>query len=256
MAGSTCNTPAVGVRWIELTQPPSADYVDPWMRTIGIDGEERIYVTAVLAGSQDVIAALAAEDHTKTMTLNSHLYVPAAWLATLFPEVRETCRTITQVIRRHYYDEYDEECELMTRRFTVKPGARKKHGMVPDDLNVSEAQDQMTFMQWLQLNHPRVYEVTHHSPNGEKRDKFTGVKLKRMGTKPGFPDLVTFLPAGSYRGLVVEMKRPGEMPSEAQEFWLRHFEHLGYWVAVVVGYDAAVLEYQKYLAMLEPTHAA
>ena len=135
----------------------------------------------------------------------------------------------------------------MVKRFTLKAGSGNKRSIAANDLNVSEAQEQIAFMQWLERCYPLVFAVTHHSPNGENRETLTGVKLKRMGCKPGFPDLVTYLPAGGYHGLVVEMKRPDNSPSEDQEFWLRHFEHIGYCVAVAVGYDEVVNVYQRYI---------
>ncbi len=139
----------------------------------------------------------------------------------------------------------------MAKRFTLKTTARHNQGVAAADIKASEAQEQILFMRWLELTHPRVFVVTHHSPNGEKRDKVAAAKLKRMGTKKGFPDLVSYFPAGSFRGIVVECKSPGESPTPEQEFWLRHFEHMGYWVAVLVGYDALVTEYQRFLAIVE-----
>jgi hypothetical protein len=37
-----------------------------------------------------------------------------------------------------------------------------------------------------------------HFPTGEKRDASTGAKLKRMGTKPGWPDLILVSPSGEF----------------------------------------------------------
>jgi hypothetical protein len=54
-----------------------------------------------------------------------------------------------------------------------------------------------------------------HIPNGEVRDIRTAVKLKRMGTKPGWPDFILCPPAGQLHCL--ELKRLGETLSDAQE---------------------------------------
>jgi hypothetical protein len=54
-----------------------------------------------------------------------------------------------------------------------------------------------------------------HIPSGELRDVRTAVKLKRMGTKPGWPDIVLIPPSGRMHCL--ELKRQGEDLTEDQE---------------------------------------
>lgn len=46
-----------------------------------------------------------------------------------------------------------------------------------------------------------------HPASGEHRDKRTAAKLKAMGTKPGWPDLIFVSPEGIFHGL--ELKREG-----------------------------------------------
>jgi hypothetical protein len=63
-----------------------------------------------------------------------------------------------------------------------------------------------------------------HPGSGELRDIRTAVKLKRMGLKPGLPDIALISPKGFFHGL--ELKRRGESLSEAQkdfQLWaIRH----------------------------------
>lgn len=54
-----------------------------------------------------------------------------------------------------------------------------------------------------------------HIASGELRDIRTAVKLKRMGTKPGWPDFVLVPPTGQMHCL--ELKREGEKLTEEQE---------------------------------------
>ncbi len=59
-----------------------------------------------------------------------------------------------------------------------------------------------------------------HIPAGEVRDPRTAAKLKRMGTKAGWPDFLLIHPRGQTHCL--ELKREGEVLSEAQDefkFW-------------------------------------
>ncbi len=46
-----------------------------------------------------------------------------------------------------------------------------------------------------------------HMPMGERRDMVTAMRLKRMGTTPGWPDFVFFGPRS--RVVWLELKRPG-----------------------------------------------
>ncbi len=84
--------------------------------------------------------------------------------------------------------------------------------------------DLMPELQWL-----------HHSPNGEKRDVKTGNKLKAMGVKRGFPDLI--LPVASRAdlsatGLAIEMKSPTGSLAPEQKGWLQLLDSHG-WITHV-----------------------
>ena len=55
-----------------------------------------------------------------------------------------------------------------------------------------------------------------HMPSGEKRDPVTAMRLKRMGTMPGWPDFQFFGPRQQV--VFLELKRPGGgRLSEAQD---------------------------------------
>lgn len=53
-----------------------------------------------------------------------------------------------------------------------------------------------------------------HLPFGEYRSKATAGKLKRMGVKPGWPDLLFVSPAGQHH--YIELKRKGGRLNDAQ----------------------------------------
>lgn len=91
--------------------------------------------------------------------------------------------------------------------------------------------------------------VYHHSPNGELRDARVAATLRRMGTQPGFPDLIILTPPPARPGcpaVALELKRPalehgdevatppwawGEF-TEHQQLWLASLEELG-WCSLV-----------------------
>lgn len=92
----------------------------------------------------------------------------------------------------------------------------------------------------------------HHSPNGGKRDAFTGAQLKALGVSPGFPDLI--LPArsanGMNPGLAIEMKRPdgkGRV-SDSQGEWLDYLDSQGWHTAVATSAEQAARIIIEYLA--------
>ena len=80
----------------------------------------------------------------------------------------------------------------------------------------------------------------HHSPNGGKRDAFTGAQMKALGVKAGFPDLILPARAGAFSGLVIEMKSSTGQTSPAQNEWLAHLTAQGWRVEVCRSADEAV----------------
>lgn len=93
----------------------------------------------------------------------------------------------------------------------------------------------------------------HHSPNGGRRDGFTGGQMKALGTKPGFPDLV--LPVrspgylGSVPGLAIEMKSDAGRTSTEQDEWLDMFQRNGWMTHICRSADAARTVICEYLAV-------
>ncbi len=73
----------------------------------------------------------------------------------------------------------------------------------------------------------------HHSPNGGRRDGFTGGQMKALGTKPGFPDLVLPVPSpAGWHGLAIEMKSDTGRTSPEQVGWLDRLADSGWQTAV------------------------
>ena len=92
----------------------------------------------------------------------------------------------------------------------------------------------------------------HHSPNGGKRDAFTGGQMKALGVSPGFPDLIlpVWCTKRIYPGLAIEMKRPdgkGRV-SGSQGEWLYHLDNQGWHTAVATSAEQAARIIVEYLA--------
>lgn len=88
-----------------------------------------------------------------------------------------------------------------------------------------------------------------HIPNGGKRGKREAEKLKRMGVKPGVPDLCLPVARGGFHGLYVEMKRlEGGRVSTEQKAWLAALHEAGHCVALCEGHEQAIAVLRDYLA--------
>lgn len=108
---------------------------------------------------------------------------------------------------------------------------------------MSEQQEQTALIKWTQQ--PSVRQLypelkfLFHIPN-ERSDKIQAALLKRMGVKPGVPDLLLPVPSGGHHGLFVEMKKVGGRVSDDQLWWLEHMKTNGYAAAVCYGWQQAV----------------
>ena len=99
------------------------------------------------------------------------------------------------------------------------------------DLNLSEDQEQMLFVQWFRRTYPdvRIFAI----PNGGYRQKTTAARMKATGTSSGVPDL--FVP--EWR-LWIEMKRTkGGVVSPEQRDWMAYLEACGYRCIVARGWE-------------------
>lgn len=104
----------------------------------------------------------------------------------------------------------------------------------------------MTWARWNEAKYPAL-KWLYHTPNGGLRDKATASKLKRMGAKPGIPDLLLHMPSGEHRGLAIELKYGANKPTKDQDAWLMHLSKQGYFVNVCYTYDDAIKIIEDYV---------
>lgn len=112
----------------------------------------------------------------------------------------------------------------------------------------SEEAEQIAFVQWCNAQGFKV----HHSPNeiggSSWAVKSRAIKMKRLGTSKGFPDLLVFLPIKNIYGepeawqpLAIEMKRiKGSTTSIEQKVWGNVFESAGIPFKVCKGCKSAI----------------
>lgn len=123
-----------------------------------------------------------------------------------------------------------------------------------------EREEQATYFGWLHyLRHGavRVGDFAFAVPNGSylfgdaSKRAIQGAALRRQGVRAGVPDVVLPIPIKPWHGLFLEFKRiggPKPQPGDDQSLWHAKLRSMGYYVAVVFGFEQAkaiTLEYLK-----------
>jgi hypothetical protein len=113
-------------------------------------------------------------------------------------------------------------------------------------VNHPEEKAQEMVVKWLQMQYSRVLftaSVQEHSGNIGR-----AMRRKRMGYRPGTPDLSIMEIRNGKHGLYVEMKAPkGGVLSPEQKVFLKELETRGYATLVCHGHDEAINGITKYL---------
>ena len=108
------------------------------------------------------------------------------------------------------------------------------------DIIPTEEQEQLALVQWLELHKIRYT----HVPNEGKHKVQYRAKQKRLGVKPGVPDILIFdRPPLSPEnvGVAIELKRQkGGRVTPEQTAWLEHLKARGWAVAVCRGAMEAI----------------
>ena len=91
-------------------------------------------------------------------------------------------------------------------------------------------------------------------PNGGRRDKITGARLKAEGVKPGVSDLLLPLRRQGFAGLWLELKAPGEKPTKVQREWLDRMARAGYRAEWADSWTDAARIISDYVDVIPPPH--
>lgn len=100
---------------------------------------------------------------------------------------------------------------------------------------------------WVWFHPPNGGERSANFVNG-KRVSFEGGRLKRMGARPGVSDIVLFAPPQA-QAHVLEIKRKGETPSDAQYAFMNETEMSGGVAAWVDNVDDALAVLRRWGAV-------
>lgn len=118
----------------------------------------------------------------------------------------------------------------------------------------TEEQEQIAVMEWVVLMEKQFPELAllFHVGNGGLRSKPEAVRFKRMGVKPGVPDLFLPVARGGWHGLFVELKRQhGGRLSEDQKAWIDALTDQHYLAVRADGAEMACDIIYKYLTEVE-----
>lgn len=120
---------------------------------------------------------------------------------------------------------------------------------------VPEEAEQAALFRWFGLTRWQgrtLADYALHIPNEGKRSAIAGWRLKRVGMKPGVPDVLLPIAAGGYHGLWLELKAIGGRLSEAQQDVIAMLRGQGYRVEVCFGWDEARAAVERYLGQVAP----
>lgn len=99
---------------------------------------------------------------------------------------------------------------------------RKKHPFLCEEEKL-----QIGCVRWFERTYPGLVPLLHHSPNEGERTWFERVKLRQMGMRKGFPDLVLMIPCQGYSALCIELKTASGRLSEAQRKEMNYLKMSG-----------------------------
>lgn len=112
-----------------------------------------------------------------------------------------------------------------------------------------ESSLQKEVVKYLRLELRYFGGIIYAVPNGDKRDKIIGARLKQEGVLAGVADLHILLPGG--RIIFVEMKTKSGKQSENQKLFQEMVENLGFEYIIWRSIDDAILWVKNNLRKLQ-----
>ena len=129
------------------------------------------------------------------------------------------------------------------RKVMPPPAQAKKRPSCPP-----ESEEQKALFDWWQRTPYARHFVMYHIPNGGRRDKITGARLKAEGVVAGVPDVFLASPRQGFHGLYIEMKRQrGGTVQATQKELITALRQAGYRVEVCMGWWEAREVIENYL---------
>lgn len=128
------------------------------------------------------------------------------------------------------------------RLFANKQKPARRH---PDD---EEHRIQSSCVRWFRARYPSMRHNLFAVPNGGRRDKVSGAKLKEEGVLAGVADLILLKSNHFYGALLIEMKTSKGRQSDSQLSWQSSITRDGYKYVVCRSLDDFMREVKLYVS--------
>lgn len=112
-----------------------------------------------------------------------------------------------------------------------------------------ESRTQCSCILWFDLTYQARFnkKLLFAVPNGGRRDKAEGAKMKREGVRAGVPDLMLAVASKGFHGMFIEMKTKKGDTSENQDEMIIAFTNQGYKVVICRSLEEFIKEVTQYL---------
>ena len=114
-------------------------------------------------------------------------------------------------------------------------------------MSAEEHNIQVACVRWFAYQYPELQGLLFAVPNGGRRDRVTGAKLKAEGVVAGVSDLLLLVPSCGHGALCIEMKTSRGRQTDEQKRWQQEVEHMGYRYVVCRSLDDFMKEIKNYL---------
>lgn len=113
-----------------------------------------------------------------------------------------------------------------------------------------EHDEQVIIFNWAKLHEKRwpCLKYMYATLNGVKLTKGQAAKMKAAGNKKGVPDIVLPFPCDGFHGLYVELKIPGNTPTQHQKDYMEYLNSVGYFATTAYGYKEAIQIIENYIS--------
>ncbi len=106
---------------------------------------------------------------------------------------------------------------------------------------------QVACVRWFAYQYPEMKGLLFAVPNGGRRDRVTGAKLKAEGVVAGVSDLLLLVQSKGFGALCIEMKTEKGRQTDEQKAWQKAVERMGYRYVVCRSFDDFEREVKNYL---------
>lgn len=114
--------------------------------------------------------------------------------------------------------------------------------------------DQCAIVEWFDTQYPGYKQLLHFSGGGQNLGAQAGVRLRKMGYRPGTTDLHLLLRTKAYGALFIELKTESGVVTPPQRDMINLLNAEGYRAVVCRGFEEAKQELTAYVNQYHEDH--